>query len=65
MSEPRCYGIVAECTLEAPLIWEQRPLTREEAHCKLREFAGRPNIIRAAIFRMDFVDGNETLVEKD
>lgn len=59
------YGVVVEHKAEKELIWESHPMTYADACAKMREIIGNNNIIRCAVFSMNYVSGNENLIPKE
>ena len=57
------YGIIVEHKLERPIIIESRPMTEDAANNKMVELSKLPYVIRVAMFRIEIVNGNETLGE--
>ena len=59
------YGLICEHKMEGPLIWESQPMTYFEASARARKVQDNPNIIRVAVFAMQYATGNETLIPKE
>lgn len=67
MSSKEIYVVVAEHKLEGPLVYEAcaNKSTYDNAHQRMKQLAARPDIIRAALGRIVFVEGNESLIPKE
>ena len=61
----RIYGVIAEHKLEQPLIIESKLMTLDEAYTRMQEISKSTMIIRSAIFKMEYVNGNEAIIEKE
>lgn len=64
-NDPKIYGFIIEFKCEQPIIMEGCPVTHEEAYQRMRIVAQRPDVIRVAIFKAIYSDGNEGLIEKE
>lgn len=61
----KAYGIILEWKDEQPLVMEGAPMTYEQAYNRMKQAVGDSRVIRAAMFRMTCVSGNETLLPKE
>lgn len=59
------YGIIYEHKCEEALIKETRPLTYEEASLAMRQMKEHQDIIRVAIFKLEYATGNKLLIEEE
>jgi hypothetical protein len=65
MSEEKIYGVIVEWKEEGPIVKESELITREKIRERSQALAMRPDVIRVAIFRAIFVDGNKSLIPED
>ena len=63
--DPKIFGVIVEHKAEQPLILEGPPATYNQASARLKTMLSRSDIIRGAIFKIGYVMGNETLIEKE
>lgn len=63
MSEDaKIFGIIVEWKNQAPLIMEGEPMDYEQASSRMKHFVNDPKVVRVAIFRAIFADGNKTIL---
>lgn len=58
------YGVIAEFKDEGPIIMEGYPADYDTAAERMNSLKQQANVIRVAIFRAEYVSGNQTLLPK-
>jgi hypothetical protein len=65
MTDEKVYGVITEWKAEQPLVMEGPLGTYQEAIGRMRLLAGRPEVIRVAIFKAIYTEGNKTLIPEE
>jgi hypothetical protein len=65
MTDEKIYGVITEWKAEQPLVMEGPLGTYEEAIGRMRLLGARPEVIRVAVFKAIYAEGNKTLIPEE